>query len=66
MKFKPPALPKKISHNEKIVELITLDPKLMEEWADDSATLYVAAGLYYYIRKAVMGSGNMKETSKMF
>ena len=55
--------PKKLrcpSQTEWLAELISPDPEYMKPWANESATLYLAATLHYMLRKAVVGTGNMK------
>ena len=62
-----PTLPlKKMSQNKRIVQKITPNPSLMKDWAEDSAMLYLAASLHYFIKKMVHGSSNMKEMATTF
>ena len=65
-KLEPPAALKKVSFNEKIAWKITLDPELMKDWAEDSATSYLAATINYYVHYAFLEGSNMKDTAKMF
>ena len=50
----------KLMREEKMVCHITPNPNLMKDWADDSATLYLAATLYYWFEKIITKSSNMK------
>ena len=50
----------KLTRKEKMVCHIAPNPDLMKDWADDSVTLYLAATLYYWFKKIIMKSSNMK------
>ena len=65
MKLQPPPKAKKPMKNEIIVKKIVLNPEMMQEWADDSATLYIAATLHYLIKKTILRSSNMTTRAKM-
>ena len=62
----PPESPKKVKQIVAIADKVTPDPEYMKPWAEDSATLYLAATLHYVIRKMIVGSSNMKQTAKSF
>ena len=49
-----------------ITDNVTPDPEYMKPWSEDSATFYLAATLHYIIRKLIIGSSNMKQTTKSF
>ena len=38
----------------------------MKEWGEDSATLYLAATILYYVHCAILGKSNMNTTAKVF
>ena len=48
----------------KIIHRITPNPELMTEWADKSATLYLAATIYYWIEKTIGHTSNMRKKGK--
>ena len=50
----------KLMREEKMVHCIAPNPNLMKDWADDSATLYLATTLYYWFEKITTKSSNMK------
>ena len=50
----------KLSRNAKILHLLAPNPKLMKDWAEDSATLYLAATIYYWLEKVITKTSNIK------
>ena len=52
MKLAPPEKPKHPSQMEKLTALISPDPEYMKLWAEDFATLYLAATLYYMCQES--------------
>ena len=50
----------KLMREEKMVHCITPNPDLMKDWVDDSLTLYLATTLYYWFKKIITKSSNMK------
>ena len=50
----------KLMREAKIVCHITPNPNLMKDWVEDSMTLYLATTLYYWFKKIIMKSSNMK------
>ena len=62
----PPESPKKVTQMVAITDKVTPDPEYMKHWAEDSATLYLAATLHYIIRKTIVGSSNMKQIAMSF
>ena len=50
----------------KIICCITLNPDLMKEWADESATLYLIATIFYWVEKTIRHTSNMKKVAGMF
>ena len=56
----------KLMRETKIVHRITPNPDLMKDWAEDSATLYLAATLYYWFEKVIVKSSNMKRVAGQF
>ena len=65
-KLTPPEKPKQALQTEQLADLISPDPEYMKPWASESATLYLTATLCYVIRKAVVGTGNMKHMATLF
>ena len=62
-------LPERLKHapvKEQLAAQVTPDPDYMKPWTDESATLYLAATMYYVIRKAMGVQGNMKHTATLF
>ena len=57
---------KKATRETKIIHCITLNPDLMKDWADKSATLYLATTIYYWIEKTIGHTSNMKKVVGMF
>ena len=57
---------KKPSRDEKIIRKILLDSGQLTWWAENSATLYLAATVHYYVRQAISKQGNMKDLAKEF
>ena len=57
---------KKPSRDEKIIRKILLDSGQLTHSAENSATLYLAATIHYYIRWAISKQGNMKDLAKEF
>ena len=66
MKLTLPAPPKHVHHNEWIFQKISPDPAKLKDWAEDSATLYLAVTLSYTLGKALLGSRNMRDMAKTF
>ena len=64
LKFTSPK--KKPSRDEKIIRNILPDSGQLTRWAENSATLYLAATIHYYERWAISKQGNMKELAKEF
>ena len=62
----PPENPKKVKQMVAIVDKVTPDPEYIKPWSEDSATLYLAATLHYIIRKLIITSSYMKQTTKVF
>ena len=62
----PPENPKKVKQMVAITDKVTPNPEYMKPWPEDSATLYLAATLHYIIRKLIVSSSNMKQTTKVF
>ena len=65
------ATPKKakkmnLSREAKIVCQIAPNPNKMTEWSEDSATLYLAATIFYLMEKAVAKNSNMKCMAEKF
>ena len=56
----------KLMREEKMVHCITPNPNLMKNWVDDSATLYLATTLYYWFKKIITKSSNMKQVVGQF
>ena len=56
----------KLSREAKIVHQITPNPDKMSEWLEDSATLYLAATIFYWMEKAVAKTSNMKHMAGKF
>ena len=50
----------KLSREVKIVHQLTPDPELMKDWAEDSATLYLAGTIYYWLEKVITKTSNIK------
>ena len=50
----------KLSREAKIICWIAPNPEKMTEWSEDSATLYLAATIFYLMEKAVAKASNMK------
>ena len=42
------------------------DSGQLTQWAENSATLYLAATVHYYMRKAISRQGSMKDLTKQF
>ena len=59
----PPENPKKEKQTVTIADNVTPNPEYMKPWLEDSATLYLVATLYYIIRKLIISSSNMKQTT---
>ena len=59
-------LKKKATRETKIICRITPNPELMTEWADKSATLYLATTIYYWIKKTIGNISNMKKVVNTF
>ena len=57
---------KKPSRDEKIIRNISPDSGQLTHWAENSATLYLAATIHDYIRWAISKQGNMKDLAKEF
>ena len=57
---------KKPSRDEKIIRKILPDSGQLTQWAENSATLYLAATIHYYVRQAISKQGNMKDLAKEF
>ena len=57
-----PKKPKKVMlmREAKMVHHIAPNPVLMKDWVDDSVTLYLATTLYYWFKKIIKKSSNMK------
>ena len=66
MKLSPLTPPRCVPHNEQIFQKIVPDPTKLKDWAENLATLYLMATLSYTMRKALVGSGNIKDTAKTF
>ena len=56
----------KPSRDEQIIRKILLDLDKLKQWAENSTTLYLAATVHYYIRKAISRQGSMKDLTKQF
>ena len=50
----------KLSREAKIVHQILPNPDEMTKWSEDSATLYLAVTIFYWMEKAVAKNSNMK------
>ena len=63
-----PKLPKKqkLMREVKIVHQVLPNSDLMKDWADDSATLYLVATIYYWIEKTISKLSNMKKVAVIF
>ena len=56
----------KLSREVKIVCQIAPNPNKMTEWLEDSATLYLAATIFYLMEKSVAKTSNMKHMAGKF
>ena len=56
----------KLSREVNIACWLTPDPKLMKDWAEDSATLYLAGTIYYWLEKVITKTSNMKHVTAKF
>ena len=65
-KLSPLTPPRHVPCNEQIFQKILPDLTKLKGWAEDLATLYLTATLSYTLRKALLGSGNMKDMAKTF
>ena len=67
-KFKPkfPSPTEKPSRDEQIIRKVLPYSKQLTQWAENSATLYLVATVYYYMRKAISRQGSMKDLTKQF
>ena len=57
---------KKYSRDKKIIRNISPDSGQLTQWAENIATLYLAATVHYYARWAISKQGNMKDLAKEF
>ena len=67
-KFLPkfPSPKEKPSRDEQIIRKILPNLTQLTQWAENSATLYLAATIHYYMRKAISRQGSMKDLAKQF
>ena len=65
-KLTPPVPPRCVPCNEQIFQKILPDPAKLKDWAEDLATLYLAATLSYTLKKVLLSSVSMKDTAKTF
>ena len=56
----------KPSRDKKIIRNISPDSGQLTQWAENSAGLYLAATIHYYVRWTICKQGNMKDLAKKF
>ena len=67
-KFIPkfPSPREKPCRDKQIIRKISSDAGQLTQWAKNSATLYLAATIHYYVRNAISRQGSMKDLTKQF
>ena len=56
----------KLLREVKIICQIVPNPKLMKDWAEDSTTLYLAGTIYYWLKKVITKTSDMKHVVAQF